>query len=479
MKIAIVHYHLRSGGVTRVIELACRALSQSGLQIAVLAGDIPAKSKIPNIVPTACLPKLDYEGASYREGKDLQRDLEKAACHLLGGTPDIWHIHNHSLGKNLALPAVVAAWAESGAAMLLQIHDFAENQRPKNYLHLVNAYGENLNCCLYPCTPRIGYALLNCRDERILKTIGFPGKIFYIPNPVLPLATSRDPILLPLPEIESLVVYPCRAIRRKNIGEALLLTCGFHKGKHLAIALPPHSSEDLALYEHWKVLAANCRLPIQFEVCSQQDILLGDLIARADCVVTTSMEEGFGMTFLEAWVANKPLIGRDLPAITRDFRVQGLILDSFYDFLGIPISCIGKATVENSLLNRWEKIFAPLGITLDRRSRDKLFDRAVRGDRVDFGQLEPDLQTSLIRRASQSLFAAEEIIPKLPPIPGPKSVEINKQVVETKYSLAEYRLQLLQTYQDLLLERSYPITYGDSWAIFRAYILAFSGSISV
>ncbi len=469
MKIAIVHYHLRNGGVARVIELACRALCESGLQIAVLAGDIPTNSKILNMVPTACLPKLDYERASYREGKDLQRDLEKAARRLLGGPPDIWHIHNHSLGKNLALPAMVAAWARSGAAMLLQIHDFAENQRPKNYLALLKTYGESLDNCLYPCTPRIGYALLNSRDERILKATGFPGKIFPIPNPAVPLTTSRDPIL-PAAGIESLVVYPCRAIRRKNIGEALLLACGFPKGKHLAIALPPNSPEDFVLYEHWKNLAAACHLPVQFEACSQQNILLGDFIAGADYLITTSMEEGFGMTFLEAWLANKPLIGRDLPAITMDFRAKGLILDSFYDFFGVPVSGIGKATVEHSLLNQWKKKFGIFGMMLDKRSRDKLFHRAVRGDRVDFGQMEPNLQKSLVRRASESLLAVQEMLPELPPIPGPKTIALNRQAVENQYSLAGYRLQLLRAYQDLLSASSSPITYGDNRAILRGYL---------
>ena len=37
-------------------------------------------------------------------------------------------------------------------------------------------------------------------------------------------------------------------------------------------------------------------------------------LAAADAVATTSLAEGFGMVFLEAWLAGRPLVGRDLPS---------------------------------------------------------------------------------------------------------------------------------------------------------------------
>ncbi|PWU07832.1 MAG: hypothetical protein C5B47_05550 [Verrucomicrobia bacterium] len=469
MKIAIVHYHLRSSGVARVIELACQALSGGGIQVAVLAGEIPENSKIPELVPTACLPELDYARGHSQDSKKLRYDLEKTARRLLGGAPDIWHLHNHSLGKNPALPVALASWVQNGAAILFQIHDFAENRRPKNYLTLRKAYGEKLNKLLYPCMPRIGYAVLNSRDKKILKSAGFPGKIFSLPNPAVPLATSSKPIS-PFAGIESLVLYPCRAIRRKNIGEALLLSCNFSRGKSLAIALPPSSLEDLVLYEQWKILAASCRLPVQFEACSQRNILLGDLVRDAEYLVTTSMEEGFGMAFLEAWLSDKPLMGRNLPKITTDFRAKGLILDSLYDFCGVPVSCIGKTILERSLFHQWAERYAAYGVRLDQSTRDKLFTRAVREDRVDFGQLGFDLQRKLVCLASESLIVAKEISPALPALPDPATIRHNRQVVAQRYSLEEYRHRLLQIYQDLFLSNYESITYGDSAAILQGFL---------
>ena len=52
--------------------------------------------------------------------------------------------------------------------------------------------------------------------------------------------------------------------------------------------------------------------------------------------VTTSIAEGFGLTFLEAIVFGRPLLGRDLPEITTDFRSQGINLQSLYSGLLVP-----------------------------------------------------------------------------------------------------------------------------------------------
>ena len=41
MRIAIVHYHLQTGGVTRIIQHAQRVLGERGVTLAVLSGEPP------------------------------------------------------------------------------------------------------------------------------------------------------------------------------------------------------------------------------------------------------------------------------------------------------------------------------------------------------------------------------------------------------------------------------------------------------
>ncbi len=51
MRIAILHYHLRPGGVTRVIQNALKALENSSLQFIVLSGEAPSPTMpVPNSV---------------------------------------------------------------------------------------------------------------------------------------------------------------------------------------------------------------------------------------------------------------------------------------------------------------------------------------------------------------------------------------------------------------------------------------------
>ena len=102
MRIAIVHYHLHPGGVTRVIQHALSSLADhDDVQACVLAGEPPgAPDEFP--CPVKVLPSLGYaSGTPGKSAEAFADELSEAAGEALGGAPDAWHIHNHSLGKNL------------------------------------------------------------------------------------------------------------------------------------------------------------------------------------------------------------------------------------------------------------------------------------------------------------------------------------------------------------------------------------------
>ncbi len=156
MRVAIVHYHLALGGVTRVIESTSQALSSAGIPHVILTGE-----SIPG------LGYLASPGESTTE--KLLASLRAAATEALGGPPDIWHFHNHSLGKNCLLAEVIARLATEGAHLVLQIHDLAEAGRPENYTLIAECKE------LYPFSPRIHYAFLNSRDQRVFTRAGLPA----------------------------------------------------------------------------------------------------------------------------------------------------------------------------------------------------------------------------------------------------------------------------------------------------------------
>jgi hypothetical protein len=109
MKIAIVHYHLQPGGVTRVIENTLQAWEENGTEIeaVALSGRAYPGDRLPD---TRVVQGLDYTSPKDTvDPRVLTERLRASAKDALGQSPDLWHIHNHSLGKNPSLTAAVSS----------------------------------------------------------------------------------------------------------------------------------------------------------------------------------------------------------------------------------------------------------------------------------------------------------------------------------------------------------------------------------
>ncbi|MEM9702618.1 MAG: hypothetical protein AAF907_09255, partial [Planctomycetota bacterium] len=203
--VAVAHYHLNRGGVTRVVAnhlLALRS-GQIAPPSAVLLtggraeawGDAERTLQEEGVsAPRPTVAGLDYDELNPAGSDDphgLADRFETAlADHRADRDATVLHIHNHALGKNVALPGAVALLAERGWTLLLQLHDFAEEFRPANYLRLTKALGERAN--LYPQAPQIHYAVLNGRDRRVLRGLGVPEeRLHVLPNPVACFKAAR------------------------------------------------------------------------------------------------------------------------------------------------------------------------------------------------------------------------------------------------------------------------------------------------
>ena len=104
MSVALVHYHLRAGGVTRVLEAQSQALSQAGITHVILAGT-PYQG--PANLPVAVIPALDYrEHPDGMTGTSLCAEMRQAAAIALRGDPQTWHLHNPTLGQKERKSAV-------------------------------------------------------------------------------------------------------------------------------------------------------------------------------------------------------------------------------------------------------------------------------------------------------------------------------------------------------------------------------------
>ncbi|HMP76686.1 MAG TPA: hypothetical protein PKE12_10370 [Kiritimatiellia bacterium] len=458
MRIATVHYHLRPGGVSRVMESAKAALRDAPFELALLAGDTVAA--------------LDYAPEPARTDPALLADqLEAAARAALGGAPDLWHIHNHSLGRNPSAAAAFTELARRGHRLLLQVHDFAEDGRPANYRLLRDHLGGALAATLYPEAAHVHYAVLNPRDRAALAAAGVPrDRLHDLPNPVLPLA-GTDTSATQTGAQPPLVLYPTRAIRRKNIGEFLLWAALETGDRRYALTLAPTTPSDRAPYEEWKAFAYRLRLPVDFEAGLQPGETLETLRARADCVATTSVAEGFGLAFTEPWLANRALAGRALPEITADMEAAGLDLTALYTRLEFPLEWVGAETLRARIDAALQRMAVAYDVPMAADAADRAWHAFIAGDRVDFGRLDEPMQAAVIERIRAAPDLRRAIYPaRLDSGSKRERIAANRAVVARTYDLSGYARRLAALYATVGRTEPGPVRAYDADAVRRFFL---------
>ncbi len=445
MRVAILHYHLRPGGVTRVIELAWQALHEAGVDALVVSGEgQPAGGRIPQN-HVVVVPELAYGSTT-----DVVGPVERACHATWGADADILHIHNHALGKNVALPKAVAEWAHARRPMLLQLHDFAENNRPENYHLLSEGFGgrERLSTVLYPHSERV---LIACLTRGAASR--FPDA-HVLPNPVL-LPEGGEPFR---PDGERVFVYPTRGIPRKNLGEVLLHSCLGKPGDRYVISSAPQGGPDLDAYLRWQNLSERLHLPVDFDATKRCGMSWHDFMLGADECLSTSVEEGFGMAFLEPWLAGKNLFGRDLPGVTSDFAEAGVVLEGMYSEWNIPVAFLNSPGFENKILAQWEAGLRAYGIPFTAMQSEEALRALGSRKEIDFGELPTSLQRLVIEKTCASRL----LEPPARPDPDASRIASNRAAIESGFSLSACRERILSLYQRALQGKSEEPEFHDA-----------------
>lgn len=465
MRVAIVHYHLRSAGVTRVIQSAVKTLKERGHAPLVFSAEPPTAKLAPDC-PVAILEGLAYDTSPRQHPpRKMAKALDAQCREHLGGPADLVHIHNHSLGKNLTLPLLARHLAGEAMPLVLQPHDFAEDGRPANYGLLKKGLAEEglaLDAGLYPLTGKLAYAVLNQRDGAILQAAGLPEeRLFLLPNGV------SDFSPLP-PAHEERFLYPTTAIRRKNLGEFLLMAVA-EPGKIFAVTQSPSNPSARPLYEQWKDWAESKKLPVTFDF-GQTFSSFEETLAQGHCAISTSIAEGFGLAFLEPWLMNRPLKGRRLPAITADFSAQGIALDHLYDALPVPPKWLQKEAINERLRPLYQKYLEQYGHPFTEDLWQALQENFWSGEGPDFGRLDEQAQREILDQTLDSdekkawwrkQFRLDA--------PGP-DIEENAARVRRHYSLEAYGEKLETLYQAVL--ETPPLSQGalSSDAVLEAFL---------
>jgi hypothetical protein len=431
MKIAFVHYHLKTGGVTTVIRRQIAALQGLG-EALILTGD---RSTGAWSCPIIEIPGLGYDrphAASPSPDRIAEQVLGKLAAAGFGGC-DILHVHNPLLAKNRSFLQILKRLRQAGINLFLQVHDFAEDGRPD--LYFVESYPRNCH-----------YGVINGRDYHMLIKAGLdPAGVHLIPNTVGPEKRPHGPAGRPM------VLYPVRAIRRKNIGEALMLSLFIRSGQRIAITQPPNSPQDIGSYQDWVAWATAKKIPLDFEIGRKANY--DDLVSGAASMITTSISEGFGLAFLEPWPAGKLLWGRRLSDVCQDFENGGICLKALYDRLQVPLDWIDIHAFSRAWRQAVSKASRAYAFRIPAHQAETAFSHMTRDACIDFGLLSEPFQRQVLDRLIGDPSTRADIAALNPWIAVPRRstdhralINANSRAVQRAYGMKRHRRRLLQAY---------------------------------
>src|ERR1017187_6588219 len=335
VKIAILHYHLRTGGVATVIRNAQRALAgKFDVQVLTDFGydEHPARSRRAFLA-------------------ESRRLTDRLAQRLRG--VDVLHTHNVGLGKHPRLTYAVKLLAERHRIKIInQVHDFPEDHRPAQLGALRKCTGKRdddfqRTLCYYDA-PNVIWATLTTHDAAKLAAHGVPArKIHVLPNPVdeeffgkpAPSRAELQQVKEKLAAFarahrfhfdprKKILLSPMKVMVRKNNAEAIELVKRLKKYQ-LVISLDASSASDRDYSERLQKKIRRERLPVVIGFGAVLDNPL-PLFHLAHAILATSQVEGFGYTFVEGWLCHKAVVGRDIPEVTRDFVASGMKMSHFY-----------------------------------------------------------------------------------------------------------------------------------------------------
>jgi glycosyltransferase involved in cell wall biosynthesis len=359
VQLIIFHSHFRPGGVRRVIELATPHLIKhwpERIRRVVLAtGEAPEGSwlrlfrKKLQGIPVSLLvqPVLGYASEQAPGDKNLRRDASNAIMALvreaLRDQSLIW-AHNLGLGRNLYVARELTFTCHAcNIPLIAHHHDWWFENRWHHFAAMREPGFCKLDAvanAILPASSCIAHAAINSADAAVLEK-HFDGLAGWLPNPVEleeppspeRVAEARSWLRQRLGNEAPVWLLPSRLLRRKNIAEALLLTRWLRPEAWLATTGGVSSPEEQIYADTLAQAAQSQGWPLRLGILQGDQnakSTMPELLAASEAVVFTSLQEGFGLPYLEATAAHRPLVARMLPNMAPDLKAFGFSFSQSY-----------------------------------------------------------------------------------------------------------------------------------------------------
>lgn len=353
----VLHYHYRPGGVRRVIELATPALAAEWPEpvrnVTLAGGEAPDATWLERFraslgrtpVDLFIEPAFGYVTESHLRPAQLDRRVTDGVLRMALSRPKertvVW-AHNLGLGRNLYLSRALAQHSNT-FLLVAHHHDWWFDNRWHLFTGLRQPGFNKLDAVARAILPARGAALhagINHADASVLGR-HFGAAAAWLPNPVaaprLPapsrVRAARAWLTKTLGDDAPVWLVPCRLLRRKNLAEALLLKRWLRPGAWLVTTGGVSSSEEAAYAEALDAAAKAHGWRLRLALLAGQEGVaptVPELMAASEAVLLTSLVEGFGLPYVEAAAARRPLLARRLPNVAPDLAEFGFNFPQSY-----------------------------------------------------------------------------------------------------------------------------------------------------
>ena len=384
MKLIVVHSHFRPGGVRRVIESALppivRGFRPKVREVVLVSGESidPAwrrawALRIAGVsVRVVVEAALGYVAEQRSAPAVRRRRIRRCVGRLLEETTAegcvVWQ-HNPSLARNPEVTRVLAkACASAGVPLVLHHHDWWFDNRWARWDEMRASGLRHLPAIartVLPAGGHVRHATINQADAAVLSR-WFPGQVGWLPNPVsrgvLPSPGTVREARRWLAECSGrdgpVWLLPARLLRRKNVAEALLLTRWLRPEAWLATTGGPSSEDERPYAEALEAAARRHDWPLRLGMLARGTSgapAVADLMAASEAILLTSLSEGFGLPYVEAVGAERPLIARSLANVAPDLERFGFRLPQLYSEVRVDVGAFDHDAEVSRQAERFER----------------------------------------------------------------------------------------------------------------------------
>jgi hypothetical protein len=389
--LVVIHYHLRPGGVRRIIELALPhiifAASKPIESVILATGEMPDAAWRHELlqkmrgtqIQFLCESTFRYFSDQRSSPEWIRRKIQAALEELAGKFPPqetlVW-AQNLGLGRNLILADELAKFsARRGLSLLSHHHDLWFENRWARWSEMRACGFRSLSAVArasLAARAHVCHATINQLDYTALsKHLGSQAKC--LPNlaqrdgrpSAARIRAARDWLRSQLGNDHPVWIFPTRFLRRKNLAEAILLTRWLRPEAWFVTTAGLSSREQRGYAQRLEAASLQGKWKARFRLLASNSSAppIGDIAIASEVMMLTSAQEGFGLPYLEAAALEKPLVARHLPNVIPDLLELGFSFPHLYEEILIPPNLLdlkSERARQRKLWRDWKSVMPSL-----------------------------------------------------------------------------------------------------------------------